>query len=508
MRNASLRFNRQHIVRASKRLCFTVLICLLGVSHAFAQGKQQTINGYAEYYKNEFLIVEGQRIVANQSTVFKKVPSLAGIPLGSEVKVKGVRQPDGTFLAIQIEAKRNGIAMFEAEVVAGSNAAEDFCVSKGMLFEPGPDGELMSVGQILGDGPDVDRVRNIMARLLPPYLRSDRVRVRVIENDEWNARAMPNGAVWVFTGLLRDMSDDELAIILGHELTHFTYEHIRRQRKQEMWIGLAAAVAKDATTNPMAQQLINTGLAAWKNGYSREHEDQADRVGLRYAYEADFDVEKGSRVWLRFLQKYGQKDKLYNIINSSHSRPSERYALLDNEIGLNYPSPRTRTTPPTLEMAAAGVTPTLPPASQPTPAVVTTRPDPAIMMTQPVGRRPEAMMSFSSQPPPVAALIRPLPSHVARNASGKLLPAGGYQWMNPGDPTDLRVRLMPGLVNGEDGKLRPASGYQWVNPTDPKDFGVRLMPGLIKTEKEFRPDKTYRWVNPKDPKDLRVELIP
>jgi hypothetical protein len=276
-----------------------------------------------------------------------------------------------------------------------------------------------------------------------------------------------------------------------------------------MWIGLAAA-AGGATKNPAAQQLIVLGLAAWRNGYGRENEDQADRVGLRYAYEADFDIEKGSRVWLRFLQKYGQSNKLTNILTNDHSRHSERYALLQNEVSMNYLPPTTRPVQPTVEMAAAvGETSDVQPVVRTAPAATIIQPNPAAAaIIRPVGRRPESLMSFSSQPPLAAAATRPLPPHVGRNASGKLLPASGYQWMAPADPNDLRVRLMPGLVNGEDGKLRPASGYHWINPTDPKDFGVKLIPGLIKTEKDFRPDKGYRWVNPKDPKDLRVEPIP
>ena len=40
--------------------------------------------------------------------------------------------------------------------------------------------------------------------------------------------AMDNGAVWVFEGLMHSASDDELAIVLGHELAHFTHEHGRQ----------------------------------------------------------------------------------------------------------------------------------------------------------------------------------------------------------------------------------------------------------------------------------------
>jgi Zn-dependent protease with chaperone function len=500
MRNATPRFNSPHVILAIKRLYFVALICMVAASPVFAQKKQQTIQGYAEYYKNGFLIVEGQRIAANQFTVFKKVPGLAGTPLGFEVKVKGVRQPDGSFLARELEAKPNGMAMFENEALASTTALENFWVSNGMMLMQGTDGEWKNGGRIISDGPGVDRVRNIMARLLPPYVRPDRIRVRLIESEEWNASAMANGAIWVHTSLVRDMSDDELAIILGHELTHFTYEHTRKQMKQQMWVNLAAAVAGGVTRNPTAQQYIAMGFSAWRNGYSREHEDQADRVGLRYAYEGGFDVEKGHRVWMRFLEKYGESDKLDNLINGDHSRPSERLRHLENEISLNYLPQPNRTNQPTVELAVIGVTPVVQPP--------TVRPAPAVAAPQPVGRRPDTLTALSAQPPTALAATRPLPPHVVRSATGKLLPASGYQWLSPTDPEDIRVRLMSGLVETEDGKLRPASGYQWVNLTDPKDFRVKLIPGLIKTEEDFRPDKGYRWVNPKDPKDLRVEPIP
>ncbi|MCA1568565.1 MAG: M48 family metalloprotease [Acidobacteria bacterium] len=517
MRNASPRFNDLHTIRALKRLYFVALICLAAISSVSAQGKQQTINGYAEYYKNGVLIVEGQRIVANQSTVFKKVPNLAGVPLGFEVKVKGVRQPDGSFLATQLEAKQNGMAMFEHDALSMTTAVENHWVSNGMMLMQGADGGWQNGGQIISDGPGVDRVRNIMARLLPPYIRPDRVRVRLIENESWNASAMANGAIWVHTSFLRDMSDDELAVILGHELAHFTHEHTRRQMKQQMWVNLAAAAAGGVTNNQTAQQYMALGFSAWRNGYSRDHEDQADRVGLRYAYEGGFDVEKGSRVWLRMLERLGESDKLTNLISGSHTRPSERYAHLQTEISVNYTALPRQPSQPLTELAGTGG-PTVRQPSVPTgrqteggPAGGETLVPAASAITtpRPVGRGTESLVSSTApQPSPVVAVQRPLPLHVVRNAAGKLFPASGYEWVNPTAPNDLRVRLMHGLVSTEDSKFRPASGYEWVNPTAPKDFRVRVRPGLIKTEDGFRLDKGYRWINPKDPNDLRVEPLP
>ena len=129
--------------------------------------------------------------------------------------------------------------------------------------------------------------------------------VYVVDNPEWNAMAMGNYSIYVFSGLLLDMDDDEVAIVLGHELAHATHEHSRRQFKKQMWIQLAAlglglvteqVEEREAPTR--SSRLVGQfGALAWQNGYGRTHEDQADRVGLRYAYEAGYDITKGPRLW-------------------------------------------------------------------------------------------------------------------------------------------------------------------------------------------------------------------
>jgi hypothetical protein len=76
---------------------------------------------------------------------------------------------------------------------------------------------------------------------------------------------------------------------------------------------------------------------AWSNGYGRNLEDQADRVGLRYAYEAGFDITKGPRLWNRFAKKYGEPGKTANFFFGDHSLSSQRAVALERELALNYP---------------------------------------------------------------------------------------------------------------------------------------------------------------------------
>ncbi len=169
------------------------------------------------------------------------------------------------------------------------------------------------------------------------------MRVYVIENKEWNAFAMGNFAIYVFRGLLDDADDDEVAIVLGHELTHATHEHTRREVKKQMWIQLAAAGVlgaagsiDDDTKRIVLQLAAGLTATAWSNGYGRSLEDQADRVGLRYAYEAGYDVTKGPRLWNRFSRKYGQPGKVANFFFGDHSQSSARAAKLEKELARNY----------------------------------------------------------------------------------------------------------------------------------------------------------------------------
>jgi predicted Zn-dependent protease len=166
----------------------------------------------------------------------------------------------------------------------------------------------------------------------------------VIENKEWNAFAMGNFSIYVFSGIMDDLDDDELAIVLGHEIAHATHEHTRKQFKKSMWIQLAAigvsAAAEeidDKNKRAVAQLLVLFGSQAWSNGYGRDMEDQADRVGLRYAYEAGYDITKGPRLWQRFAKKYGESGKVANFFFGNHSLSSARAVNLERQLALNYP---------------------------------------------------------------------------------------------------------------------------------------------------------------------------
>jgi len=321
------------------------VLALVVTPAAQSVGKTEKLSGYAEWKRGDIVIVDGQRVRASRGTKFKgkHAKSVEAIPYGYEVSVKGVRLADGVVQATEIEAKPNGMALFEKDVLEATNEVEAIWLREGVMFEPKDDGGREIIGTTRSEGADVDRVRRVMSRLTPPYLERSAVRVHVVETDDWNAAAMGNGAVWVYTGLLDDLSDDELAIVLGHELAHYTHEHSRRGAKQAMWgqlITLGAMAAAETIDNDAAR--VTTQVAALLSatallsGYSRDHEDQADRVGLRYAYEAGYDVTAGPGLWARFREKYGEHDVVTTFFVGSHSRPSDRIRNIEWELAINY----------------------------------------------------------------------------------------------------------------------------------------------------------------------------
>jgi len=330
-------------MRRSVALALTILAA--GPAGA---GKAASVDGYVEYKKGNYLIVDGQRVECTAKTKVRgeKVKSAADVPLGYRVKAKGSRGADGTLVASQIEATKNGSEFMESQVLDGTNQAEKAYVAARRVSSAGADGKEHSIGALSDKGPEVDRCRRIVDRLLPSYVDPKKVRVYVVDNKEWNAMAMANFSIYTFSGLMKDLDDDELAIVLGHEIAHATYEHSRKQARGSFasgMLGQAAAIGSEFIKNDIgkaaAQQATALGQTMGGNMYSREHEDQADRVGLRYVYEAGYDYRKAPKLWMRFAEKYGDGNKFENFFFGDHSLSVERAKALQQEIDRNYADP-------------------------------------------------------------------------------------------------------------------------------------------------------------------------
>jgi len=132
-------------------------------------------------------------------------------------------------------------------------------------------------------------------RLVNALSRKDRgpwdYRFRVIDSKEINAFALPGGNMFMFTGLLdRIHSDDELAAVTGHEMTHVRKQHwaksVAAQTKRE----LGLEVLLDLThASGGWRQLAGIGDTLLTLKYSRSEEDEADAGGLQNMVAAGYD---------------------------------------------------------------------------------------------------------------------------------------------------------------------------------------------------------------------------
>jgi hypothetical protein len=100
------------------------MLSLVSAAYAFAGDSTVKLDGFLEFRKGDYLIVDGQRVKASPSTKIKGEASAAEIPLGNAMKVKGTRDASGTVLATEIETKENVIESSETKLLAATNMAE------------------------------------------------------------------------------------------------------------------------------------------------------------------------------------------------------------------------------------------------------------------------------------------------------------------------------------------------------------------------------------------------
>jgi predicted Zn-dependent protease len=175
--------------------------------------------------------------------------------------------------------------------------------------------------------------------------------VRVIADPTLNAFAYPHGSLYVHTGLLARMaSEDHVATVFGHEMSHVEYRHMLRYRRaaQNRQIGLSvAAVAaavilageegeayekgkwgKGATIGVLGDLLIGLGLQlaflAAVNGYGRDLELEADYGGFAKVADAGYDPAAAPEVYQALLDDKGDPGTLEGFFFGSHPKLSAR----------------------------------------------------------------------------------------------------------------------------------------------------------------------------------------
>lgn len=173
------------------------------------------------------------------------------------------------------------------------------------------------------DAAELQRVRTISNKLIAqttvfrPDAKNWKWEVNVEESDQVNAYCMPGGKIMVYTGLIDKLktTDDELAAVIGHEISHALREHGRERMsiaavQQVGLVGLAAIASTSKSPNAAAAGVQAAALGsnlffALPNG--REQEREADRMGLELAARAGYNPNAAVTLWQKMSAQGGDR---------------------------------------------------------------------------------------------------------------------------------------------------------------------------------------------------------
>ncbi|GGY66042.1 putative beta-barrel assembly-enhancing protease [Cellvibrio zantedeschiae] len=159
----------------------------------------------------------------------------------------------------------------------------------------------------------IDYLENLIGRLLPySQLEDKRVDLVVVKNDTLNAFAVPGGIIGMHTGVFNyAKTENQLAAILAHEMGHLSQRHYARRLEQQknmmmpmlagMLAGLVLAANSNGDGGMAAIMATQAATEAASLRFSRENEQEADRIGMQTMYQAKLDPYAASDMFEEML---------------------------------------------------------------------------------------------------------------------------------------------------------------------------------------------------------------
>jgi len=210
--------------------------------------------------------------------------------------------------------------------------SEDSAIASSKTAYLGTVKELDDAGKIEDDWVINKRVKVITGLLiteavkLRPETKDWEWSVVVIDDPEMvNAWCMAGGRMAIYTGLIKkvDPTDDELAQVMAHEISHALAKHTAEKMSMQIAtsVGVAAVGIASDNTNVALTGAALTAMLAVNLPNSRAAEKEADRMGIELAARAGFDPAAAATLWQKMnaVSKSGTPQFL-----STHPAPSNR----------------------------------------------------------------------------------------------------------------------------------------------------------------------------------------
>lgn len=214
--------------------------------------------------------------------------------------------------------------------------------------------------------PQVQRLVYITNRLLAPVASCNaralswKWEINLVGGRQINAMAMPGGKMVVFYGLLSELqlSDDELAQIIGHEVAHALLEHLRERIAKRAVI--SESIREGSKLFGLDQPdggIVNLISELQRLKFSRDDEAEADHLGMALAVLAGYDPRASITLW----QKLGQvKADAEPAFLSTHPHSLARVKAMEDRLPRTMPvfeaaaKPEQRFQPPIRLSTASG----------------------------------------------------------------------------------------------------------------------------------------------------------
>ena len=197
-------------------------------------------------------------------------------------------------------------------------------------------------GALAGDGnAQLQRLRTIANRLIPfatPWntrARQWKWEVNLIGSKQINAFCMPGGKIAFYTGILDklQLTDDEVAMIMGHEMAHALREHAREQLAKRTGTGLALSIGAQLLGLGQVGDLAARGATQLLSlQFSRTDESEADLVGLELAARAGYDPRASVTLWQKMGKASGSGESGSLSFLSTHPSGPDRIRTLEANI--------------------------------------------------------------------------------------------------------------------------------------------------------------------------------
>ena len=208
---------------------------------------------------------------------------------------------------------------------------------------------LQSYQQILSQvdtverGPEFELVSGVAQRLAGATGEAARTfdwRVSVVRDAQINAFCLPGGKIVVYTGILPvAKTETGLAVVMGHEMAHATLRHgserlLRQKATQTMMTGVQFSMG-DMSYEQQRAVMGAIGAGAQYGillPFSRDHESEADAIGLRYMARAGYDPRESVEFWKRMSRANEGRGGKPPQFMSTHPSDATRIANLERLI--------------------------------------------------------------------------------------------------------------------------------------------------------------------------------